>query len=65
MRRILMVLTVAVLMVTMMALSAVPSFAQVSAEGDQEAEVADVGADFVVAGDVGDIVVAGLPLNFP
>ena len=35
MRRILMVLTVAVLMVTMMALSAVPSFAQVSAEDDQ------------------------------
>ena len=49
MKRILMVLTVAVLMVTMMALSAVPSFAQVVAESEQEAE-ADVGSLFVVAG---------------
>jgi type II secretory pathway component PulF len=46
-RRILMVLTVAVLMVTMMALSAVPSFAQVSADAEQESE-ADVGVDLSV-----------------
>jgi hypothetical protein len=52
MRRILMVLTVAVLMVTMMALSAVPSFAQVGAESEQEAE-ADVGSLFVIAQPVG------------
>ena len=50
MRRILMVLTVAALMVAMMALSAVPSFAQVVTESGQEAE-ADVGSLFVVAGD--------------
>jgi type II secretory pathway component PulF len=49
MRRILMVLTVAVLMVTMMALSAVPSFAQVTADVEQEGEAAIAG--FVGAGD--------------
>jgi type II secretory pathway component PulF len=49
MKRILMVLTVAALMVAMMALSAVPSFAQVSAEDDQETESGDVVA-FAVAG---------------
>ena len=50
MKRILMVLAVAALMVAMMALSAVPSFAQVIAEGKQEAE-ADAGSLVVVAGD--------------
>ena len=65
MRRILMVLTVAVLMVTMMALSAVPSFAQVVAESEQEAE-ADVGSLFVVAGDECTGIEACLPpLAFP
>ena len=49
MKRILMVLAVAALMVAMMALSAVPSFAQVIAEGKQEAE-ADAGSLVVVAG---------------
>ena len=59
MKRILMVLTVAALMVAMIALSAVPSCAQVTAEGDQETETADVGGGLAVAGDVGGIVVAG------
>ncbi len=47
MKRILMVLTVAALMVAMMALSAVPSFAQVVADVEQE------GGDAAIAGDVG------------
>jgi hypothetical protein len=44
MKRILMVLTVAVLMVAMMVLSAVPSFAQVVADAEQESEGAIAGA---------------------
>jgi hypothetical protein len=50
MKRILMVLTVAVLMVAMMVLSAVPSFAQVVAEADQQADMAEVGDISVAAG---------------
>ena len=58
MKRILMVLAVAALMVAMMALSAVPSFAQVVTEGGQEAE-ADVGSLFVVGG-AGDFAGTGV-----
>jgi hypothetical protein len=52
-------------MVAMMALSAVPSFAQVSAEEGQQAEMAEVGGDFCVVGCDGGDTVVGLPLNFP
>jgi hypothetical protein len=65
MKRILMVLTVAALMVAMMALSAVPSFAQVSAEAAQESE-ADVGDLAVFAGDeCTGILVCLPPLALP
>jgi hypothetical protein len=61
MKRILMVLTVAALMVAIMALSAVPSFAQVVAEADQEAEMAEVGDIVAVPGAECTGILACLP----
>ena len=66
MKRILMALTVAALMVAMMALSAVPSFAQVVAEADQESDMAEVGDLSVAAGaECTGILVCLPPLALP